>query len=138
MGYVIRVTVLIGWGETTMSIDLKSLSKDQLIDLINKAEQRRLEVEKEHQIKVRNEILMILKTEGYTLDQLFNRTSKLNPPAPSKSGKTRRPATPKYRNPNDPSQVWSGRGKYPKWFQEALASGQKPHELLIKRSAGTS
>jgi DNA-binding protein H-NS len=115
-----------------MTIDLKSLSKNQLIDLINEAEQRRVEVEKEHQLRVRNEILMILKTEGYTLEQLFFKTNKTLLPVVSKSGRTRRPAPPKYCNPNDTAQVWSGRGKYPRWFREALESGKKRHDLLIK------
>ena len=107
-----------------MTIDLKSLSRNQLIDLIKTAEQRRLEVEQENRLKVREEILMILRTEGYTLEELFNTPRK-----------TRRPATPKYRNPDDYSQVWSGRGKHPKWFQAALQSGKKEHDLRIKEPA---
>lgn len=31
----------------------------------------------------------------------------------------REKAEPKYRNPNDPSQTWSGRGRTPKWLLEA-------------------
>ncbi len=115
-----------------MTIDLKSLSRDQLIQLIEQAEKRRLEVEKENQSKVRNEILMILKTEGYTLEQLFGTMNATPPPVEAKSGRTRRRATPKYRNPDDHSQVWSGRGKYPRWFQKALESGRQPDDLLIK------
>lgn len=67
---------------------------------------------------------MILRTEGYTLEELF-----------SPSRKTRRPAAPKYRNPDDESQVWSGRGKHPKWFLAALKSGKKENDLRIKDSA---
>jgi DNA-binding protein H-NS len=37
----------------------------------------------------------------------------------------------KYRNPDDPSQTWSGRGKRPAWFKEALDRGLKPEDMLI-------
>ena len=31
--------------------------------------------------------------------------------------------TPKFKNPRDPSQTWSGRGKQPRWIAELLAVG---------------
>ena len=31
---------------------------------------------------------------------------------------------PRYANPQDPGQTWSGRGRRPGWIQEALASGK--------------
>jgi len=36
---------------------------------------------------------------------------------------------PRYRNPDDPSQTWSGRGRQPKWVAEALAGGRTLDEL---------
>lgn len=30
----------------------------------------------------------------------------------------------RYANPADPSQTWSGRGRRPRWIQDALASGR--------------
>ncbi len=43
------------------------------------------------------------------------------------------PVVPKYANPNDPSQVWSGRGKQPQWVKEKLASGLALEDLSIGR-----
>ena len=40
-------------------------------------------------------------------------------------------AAPKYRNPDDTSQEWSGRGRQPAWFKAALAAGKKPESLEI-------
>jgi DNA-binding protein H-NS len=31
---------------------------------------------------------------------------------------------PKYRNPDEPSETWSGRGKQPRWLVSALKSGK--------------
>jgi DNA-binding protein H-NS len=39
--------------------------------------------------------------------------------------------SPKYANPADRSDTWSGRGRKPRWFIQALASGKKPDDLAI-------
>jgi DNA-binding protein H-NS len=41
---------------------------------------------------------------------------------------------PKYRNPNEPSETWSGRGKRPRWLTEALLAGQKIEDFVIGAS----
>lgn len=38
---------------------------------------------------------------------------------------------PKYRHPENPALTWSGRGRKPKWFTEALANGTAEDDLLI-------
>lgn len=41
---------------------------------------------------------------------------------------------PKYRNPNEPSETWSGRGKRPRWLTQALLAGQKIEDFVIGAS----
>ncbi len=41
-------------------------------------------------------------------------------------------AEPKYRNPQDASQTWAGRGKRPKWVQEHLDAGGELSALAIE------
>ena len=41
---------------------------------------------------------------------------------------------PKYRNPERPSETWSGRGKQPRWVGAQLSSGVKVDDLLISRT----
>jgi DNA-binding protein H-NS len=38
---------------------------------------------------------------------------------------------PKYRNPDQPSETWSGRGKQPRWLTAALKAGHKVEEFVI-------
>ena len=38
---------------------------------------------------------------------------------------------PKYRNPHEPFETWSGRGKQPRWLTAALKAGHKIEEFLI-------
>ena len=37
--------------------------------------------------------------------------------------------SPRYRNPANPAETWSGRGEQPGWFKQALASGRRPENL---------
>jgi DNA-binding protein H-NS len=49
-------------------------------------------------------------------------------------GKVRRKyprVLPKYRNPEVPSETWSGRGKLPRWLVAAMKSGHKMEEFKI-------
>ena len=58
---------------------------------------------------------------GYTLAEL----------AEGKSKAKRMPAAPKYRHPENPALTWSGRGRKPQWFVEALAAGKTAEDLAI-------
>ncbi len=39
---------------------------------------------------------------------------------------------PKYRNPEEHSETWSGRGKQPRWLVAALKEGHKIEEFAIR------
>ena len=39
---------------------------------------------------------------------------------------------PKYRNPDEPSETWSGRGKQPRWLAEQLRSGKQLDDFRIQ------
>ncbi len=42
---------------------------------------------------------------------------------------------PKFRNPDQPSQTWAGRGKRPRWLVAQLKSGKRIEDFRIDRSA---
>jgi DNA-binding protein H-NS len=39
---------------------------------------------------------------------------------------------PKYRNPENPSETWAGRGLKPRWLAAAIKTGKKLEDLLIE------
>jgi DNA-binding protein H-NS len=39
--------------------------------------------------------------------------------------------SPKFQNPNEPSEAWSGRGKQPRWLAAALKTGHRIEEFVI-------
>lgn len=38
----------------------------------------------------------------------------------------------KYRNPANPSETWTGRGRQPRWMTAAIKAGKKRNNFLIK------
>jgi DNA-binding protein H-NS len=49
-------------------------------------------------------------------------------------GRTRRSypiVLPKYRNPQQPSETWTGRGKQPRWLEAQLKSGKRLDDFRI-------
>ena len=107
-----------------MAIDIKNLNQTQLNDLISKAQMRQSELRKEKVVKLRDKINALIKAEGYAFEDIFGH-------ARGKAKRTGTPAAPKYRNPANPEQTWSGRGKRPHWFSDALKAGKKEKDLLI-------
>lgn len=85
-----------------MAINLKALNEKQLIELIRKAEQRKLDVAKENLTKFREKIHNLLRSEGLTLKDLFGQPSRL-----------RRSASTKYRNASASTRKRSGDSKRP-------------------------
>jgi DNA-binding protein H-NS len=46
------------------------------------------------------------------------------------------PVAPKYRNPGDASETWSGRGKKPRWLVAQLKMGRQIDDFLIRSKTG--
>ena len=57
---------------------------------------------------------------GFSLNELFG-----------KRGHKRGPSEIKYRNPKDPSQTWTGRGRKPNWLVDAVKKGAKIESLAV-------
>ncbi len=121
-----------------MSIDLNTLSARELDSLITKAKKRKTVLKKRKPITtVRARLKAAAAAEGYTIAELFGgaaaaagdaRATKA-PRAPRKTSGIKVP--PKYRNPANPEQTWTGRGKQPRWMAEEVSKGKKPEDFLI-------
>ena len=73
---------------------------------------------------VKAELAELAKSKGFDMSDLFG--------AATKAAKERKPVAPKYRNPADGSQTWTGRGRKPKWVTEALDAGGTMDDFLIR------
>lgn len=142
-----------------MAIDVNKLSLTELESLISTATKRKTTLKKRKPIGVvRSKLAAAAEREGYSLDELFaaqtggssasasagthsraskQPASKTGKKASTKTAKTARKklgkVPPKYRNPANPTETWTGRGKQPRWLAAYTTKGRKVDEFLIKK-----
>jgi DNA-binding protein H-NS len=100
-----------------MAVKLEGLSPKELESLINQAQSRMESARTEQVQAVRIKIDALLRASGLQLADVF-------PGRGGKGGKQRAKRAgagiPKFRNPANPEQTWTGFGKKPAWFVDAL------------------
>ena len=104
-----------------MNIDLKSLSLKDLKELQSQVAKTIASFEDNKKKEALAKLDEKARSLGYSLAELTG------------AAKTRKrtPAVPKYANPDNKSETWSGRGRKPRWFAAALAKGKKPESMAI-------
>jgi len=98
--------------------DLKSMSTDELWEL--------------HE-EVGFQLIQKIQAERTKLEQWLRQLEG----ADKDLGRSRRPyppVPPKYRNPENPMQIWSGRGKQPRWLGPQIQAGRQLDDFLIDRT----
>ncbi len=103
-------------------INLNKLTLTELIQLqqeIPKAISKAKKAEKNNVIK---QIETIAAEAGFDLEEIL---------ALKKEAKPKRKVKPKYRNPDDPKQTWTGRGRRPKWVEQHLLMHGTLDDILI-------
>ncbi|MBB5864326.1 H-NS family nucleoid-associated regulatory protein [Xanthomonas sp. 3058] len=126
-----------------MSIDLSGLSAKQLGALIKNAKKQQTVVAKRAPIaKVRTQLTRAAKAQGYSIEELFGASASARPGRPAaaakpgpRAGRKLGKVPPKYRNPANPQDTWTGRGKQPRWMAELTAAGKKVEDFLISKAA---
>lgn len=125
-----------------MSIDLSGLSAKELGALIKNAKKRQTVVAKRPAItKVRAQLNKLLKSSGYTIEEVFGseaapargRVAKAAKAPAKKAVRKLGKVAPKYRNPANPKETWTGRGKQPRWLAAHTTKGKKLEDFLIKK-----
>lgn len=125
-----------------MALDLNSMSAKELESLIAQAKKRRTVLSKRKPVSaVRKRLEQIARAEGYSIAELFGargdapaapataRTARTGTRKPSKMAGSK--VAPKYRNPANEQETWSGRGKQPRWLAAYTAQGRALEEFRI-------
>lgn len=106
-------------------LDLASMtSKDlsALMDQIKEVLDSRAEKD-----KAIEEVKKLAAAKGIKLEDIVAELGG----AKTKTGKTRGVVPVKYRHPKDATLTWTGRGKQPNWFKDALAAGYSEQKLAV-------
>ena len=132
----------------SMSVNISNLSTKELADLIVEANKRKKVLAKRKPAaQVKSAVAKFLKSTGWTFDELYGKPGVAKPTAaagaataPAAAPKARKSTkgrslgkvAPKYRNPANAKETWTGRGKQPRWLAAETAKGKKLEEFLIK------
>jgi DNA-binding protein H-NS len=73
--------------------------------------------------KAREQILAIAQDVGMPVSALIAKAGGAQK-ANGQKGGGRQQGEARFRNPDDESQTWTGRGRQPKWISDALAGGK--------------
>ena len=76
-------------------------------------------------VDARAEVNNLLARRGLSMDDLGEGSRKSG--RGGKGGKV----APKYRNPDDSSETWTGRGRQPRWLVAKIAKGHKVDQFKI-------
>ncbi len=121
-------------------MDLSTYTLPELRRLQSKVES---EIRRRSDVTRRNLIKRMQKMaadEGLSLDDLLEGSTPASAEAKPATKRGRRPGTEtakaakpapvvKYRNPTNPDQGWSGRGRKPQWALDWIAQGKSLDEL---------
>lgn len=100
-------------------LDLNSLSLAELKQLQKDVARALAGFEDRRRADARAALEAQAKALGFTLADFVGEPSK----------RTRAPAEAKYRHPENAEVTWSGRGRKPRWFTDALAAGKSAESM---------
>jgi DNA-binding protein H-NS len=106
-----------------MSMALKSMSIEKLVALKGQIEAMLSSKVVEQRRALESELSKLGRFEGRK--------------STSKVARGYGAVAPKYRNPENPTETWAGRGLKPRWLTAAIKSGRKADDFLIAGAAAS-
>jgi len=110
-----------------LSKEIEKMTRDELLKLrkqVDKAIDTLAERERKAALQAAEEAV---KAHGFSLADFGIAGGKARPKGKAAGSKN----PPKYRNPHDETQTWSGRGRRPQWVKDAEAAGIPLENLAI-------
>jgi DNA-binding protein H-NS len=101
--------------------DLAALSLTELKKMQKDIAKAVSTFEDRQKAKARAKVEAFARELGYSLAELVGTETKT----------ARAPVPPKYQHPENPVLTWSGRGRKPQWFVDALTGGKTAEDMAI-------
>lgn len=105
-----------------MAIDLSKYNRKELLKIQSDVEKAIRKLNKSEMKEAKKAAERAAAEFGFSLAEITSNSSK---------GATNSVSAPKFANPEDPTQTWSGRGRQPQWYKKAISDGKTPEELEI-------
>ncbi|MEM1429529.1 MAG: H-NS histone family protein [Pseudomonadota bacterium] len=108
-----------------LSKEIEKMSSDELLTLKKQVEKAIATLAERERKAAMKAVEATAKAHGFSLADLGVSGGKAK--AKPTGGKN----PPKFRNPDDSSQTWSGRGRRPQWVKDAEAAGKSLEDMAI-------
>lgn len=102
------------------SVNVDKMSLKELVDLEARVRKAIMNAKERERSDLKNKIASLAENAGFTVSELFGGGR-------GKGGKV----AVKYRNKDNPSETWTGRGRQPKWLAARLSKGSKLSEFAL-------
>ncbi|MEJ8561504.1 H-NS histone family protein [Yoonia sp. GPGPB17] len=112
-----------------MKPDLKSMTRKELEKLqvnIEKALVKLAEKDKKAALAAAQKAAA---SHGFSLAELTD--GAVTKPTRKRKAGLKTASAPKYKNPADANQTWTGKGRQPEWFKAAIKAGTSPDAMEI-------
>jgi DNA-binding protein H-NS len=107
-----------------IEMDLEKLSLDELKELQNEVAVAIFNFEKKRKAETLAELEALAHAKGFSLKELLNN---------SNGKSTKKSVAPKYADPANLENTWTGRGRKPKWLVTALENGCTAEDFAIQK-----
>ncbi|MGE0701007.1 MAG: H-NS family nucleoid-associated regulatory protein [Hyphomicrobiaceae bacterium] len=104
------------------AINVDKLPLKELLDLEARVKKAIGAAREREKSEVRQEMMALAQKRGLSITEIFGGTR-----GGAKGGKV----AIKYRNPDNPDDTWTGRGRQPKWLVAALKKGAKVEDFAL-------
>ncbi len=114
-----------------MKPDLKSMSRKELERLGTDIDKALARVTKKEMKEALAAAEKAAKAHGFSLAEIAPGDRPADKPKRKVTKKAKNPGVPKYANPDDKTQTWTGKGRRPDWFLKAMEAGKSPEDLAV-------
>jgi len=100
---------------------LEKMSYAQLVELRARIDRLMVEKQNSERAALRQRLADVAKQHGFDIHEVLGSRER---------GKGS--VAPKYRDPKNPQNTWTGRGRMPRWLVAATKGGKSRDDFLIK------
>ena len=101
--------------------DVEKMSYAELTEMENQIQRLKVEKQNAERTELKRRLTDEAKKHGFDINELFGRR-----------GKGKGTVAAKYRDPKNPANAWTGRGRMPRWMTAATKGGKaKKEDFLI-------
>lgn len=114
-----------------MTVDLKSMSRKELEKLLENVKKALQNAQARDRREAKKAAEKAAAEFGFSLNDLNDDAKPARKARKSKGKAKGAKSAPKFANPADPSQTWTGKGRQPNWYRAEVEKGTAPEKMAI-------